>query len=67
MKIGISISVEMAAAIDAESKARNLTQSQIVRNIVARNYGLPSGTPRKPAWVPDPLLAHAEIPKGANI
>ena len=49
MKIGVSISPEMLTAVADEARARNLTQSQVIRNMVAEKYRLPAGLTKRRA------------------
>lgn len=47
MKVGVSISPEIFAALKHDAKSRLVSESHIVREILAVAYGMPSGLPRR--------------------
>ncbi len=47
MKIGVSVSPEMFAAIKRQSKLRLISESHVVREIVAKALGEKSDLPRR--------------------
>ena len=47
MKIGISISPEIFAAVKSDAQSRRVSESRIVREILAKQFGVPAGLPRR--------------------
>ncbi len=47
MKVGVSISPDIFAAVRKDAKSRLVSESHIVREILAGAYGMPSGLPRR--------------------
>lgn len=47
MKVGISISPEIFSAIKRDAKSRLVSESRIVREILARTYDMPAGLPKR--------------------
>ena len=47
MKVGVSISPEIFAALKRDAKSRLVSESHIVREILAKAYGVTASLPRR--------------------
>jgi hypothetical protein len=47
MKIGVSLSPDMFAAIKTDAQLRGLSESHVVREILAKSYGVAASLPRR--------------------